>query len=96
MIDEIVAVFIEEYRMVPRKTWVSKNFGPMSKSGKRFLWVSKSRFRVIFASWVFDFFYQRISESRICRFLFPFDLQESKFFRDHCIAYRTEPCRLRQ
>ena len=56
MIDEIVAVFIEEYRMVPRKTWVSENFGPMSKSGKRFLWVSKSRFRAIFTSWVFDFF----------------------------------------
>ena len=43
--------------MVPRKTWVSENFGPMSKSRKRFLWVSKSRFRAIFASWVLDFFF---------------------------------------
>ena len=72
MIDEIVAVFIEEYRMVPRKTWVSENFGPMSKSRKHFC-VLGSRV----------FFNQRISGSWICRFLFPFGLQESKFFRDH-------------
>ena len=43
MIDEIVAVFIEEYRMVLRKTWVSENFGPMSKSRKHFC-VLGSRF----------------------------------------------------
>ena len=96
MIDEIVAVFIEEYRMVPRKTWVSENFGPMAKSGKRFLWSQSLVFERFLGLGFSIFFYQRISESRICRFLFPFDLQESKFFRDHCIAYRTEPCRLRQ
>ena len=31
--------------MVARKTWVSKNFGPISKS--HIWWVSKSRFWVI-------------------------------------------------
>ena len=36
------------WRIVPRKTWVSENFGPISKSRKRFLRVSKSRFRVFF------------------------------------------------
>ena len=36
------------WRMVPRKMWVSENFGPISKSQERFLRVSKSRFRVFF------------------------------------------------
>jgi len=42
-----------EYRMVPRKTLVSQNFGPISKSRKPFWCVSKSRFRVISESWFF-------------------------------------------
>ena len=50
-----------EYRMVPQKTLVSQNFGPISKSRKRFWCVSKSRFRVIFASRSLDFFYARRS-----------------------------------
>ena len=33
--------------MVPRKTWVSENFGRISKSRKRFWWVSKSRFFMV-------------------------------------------------
>ena len=36
-----------------------------------------------------------VLESRICRFLFPFGLQESKFSEITGIAYRTEPCRIR-
>ena len=47
---------LEAGRMVPRKWWVSENFGSISKSPKQFVWVSKYRFRVIFASRSLDFF----------------------------------------
>ena len=40
----------EGYRMVLRQTCVSENFGAISKSEKRFGWVSKSRVRVTFTS----------------------------------------------
>ena len=33
--------------MLPRKTWVSENFGKISKSRKRFWLVSKSRFFMV-------------------------------------------------
>ena len=33
--------------MVPWKSWVSKNFGPISESRKRFCRVSESRFHLV-------------------------------------------------
>ena len=47
---------LEGGRMVPRKWWVSENFGSISKYPKQFVWGSKYRFRVIFASRSLDFF----------------------------------------
>ena len=44
------------WRMVPRKTWISENFGKISKSRKRFWEVSKSRFGMFF---FFTFFESR-------------------------------------
>ena len=66
--------------MVPQKTLVSENFGLISKSRKRFLRVSKSRFCMFFCT----------SESRIFLptglvvsdfflFLFLFRFQKSNF-----------------
>ena len=53
-------------------------FSPISKSRKRYWWVSKSRFRVIFPSWSLNFFADVSQESRICRFfLNPFGLHKS-------------------
>ena len=63
--------------MVTQETWVWEKFGPISKSWKRFWWVSKSRFRVIF---------------RICVFFFSFRLvfKVSNFSEFMDSAYRTE------
>ena len=47
--------YIRGCRMVPRKTWVSESFGRISKSLKRFWWVSKSRFFMV----CFSFFESR-------------------------------------
>ena len=80
--------------MVPRKTLVSQNFGPISKFRKRFLCVSKSetRFWVIFAPRSLEFFFVLCrKESRICRFFgFPFGLQKLSFSEIMGTAYRTE------
>ena len=65
--------------MVPRKTWVSENFGQILKARKRFLCVSKSRFLMIFASRSLESFYRGVSKSQICRLSFPFGLKESNF-----------------
>ena len=82
-----------------RRKNVGLNFGPVSKPRKSFWWISKSRVRVTFASRSLEFFFfslfcRRVSESRICRFFFPFGLQESNFWeftRVHAdTAYRTE------
>ena len=67
----------ETYFIVARKTCVSENFGPVSKSWKPFWWVSKSRFRVIFAS-------------RICLLFFLYGLKESNFSEFMGAACRTE------
>ena len=65
------------WRMVPRKTWVSENFGPISKSRKRFLRVSKSRFLVFFCA----------SESRI---FLPTGLGFSDFFSFFVFVWFSE------
>ena len=77
---------LEGHRTV-RRWWlglVGLNFGPISKLGKSFWWISKSRIRVIFVSrslaFFSVFFGRGISESRICRFFFPFGLQESNYW----------------
>ena len=67
----------ETYFIVARKTCVLENFGPVSKSWKRFWWVSKSRFRVIFAS-------------RICLLFFLYGLKGSNFSEFMGTACRTE------
>ena len=76
--------------MVPRKTWVSENFGQILKSRKRFSCVSKSRFLMIFASRSLESFYRGVSKSQICRLSFPFGLKESSFSEFMGTAYRTE------
>ena len=63
----------KRYRMLPRKTRVSENFGPISKSWKCFWWVS---------------------ESRICRFFFPFRLQENFFFKSRTLILKVGSRRL--
>ena len=68
--------------MVPQKTLVSQNFGPISKSRKRFWCVSKSRFRVIFESRSLDFFLMPGGVSNLSFFLSVWS-SEVDFFRDH-------------
>ena len=69
--------YTKGWRMVPRKTWVLENFGPISKSRKRFLRVSKSRFRVFFCA----------SESRI---FLPTGLGVSDFFSFFVFVWFSE------
>ena len=67
-----------------RRKNVGLNFGPISKPGKSFWWISKSRIRVIFVSRSLEFFSvffgRGVSESRICHFFFPFGLQEWNYW----------------
>ena len=68
------------WRMVPRKMWVSENFGPISKSQERFLRVSKSRFRE---------FFLRLGGS-IFLSIFLFGLQKSNFSEFRGTPYGNE------
>ena len=70
--------------MVPRKTLVSQNFGPISKLRLVFGWFLRLG--------VLNFFFVLCrKESRICRFFgFPFGLQKSTFSEIMGTAYRTE------
>ena len=60
------------------KTWVSENFGPISKS-EAFLMGLKVSFSGDFGSRSLEFCRPRVSGSRICRFFFPVGPQESSF-----------------
>ena len=46
-----------EYRMLPRKTWDSENFGLILRSRKGFSWVATSPFRVISSFWSLYFLF---------------------------------------
>ena len=83
MIDEIVAVFIEGIEWYLEKRGSRKILARSRNLGSAFDGFRNLVFERFLRLGVSIFFYQRISESQICRFLFPFGLQESKCFRDH-------------
>ena len=69
--------------MVPQKTWVSENFGPISKTLEVFLMGFEVSFSSDFCLGVSNFFADRSRSIRFFHFFFPFGLQESKFGRVH-------------
>ena len=69
------------WRMVPRKTWVSENFGPISKSRQRFLRVSKSCFRVFFCASESRIFFTDRSRSLGFSYFVVVWFSEVEFFR---------------
>ena len=54
--------------MVPRKSWISKIFDPISKSRQLLRRVTKSRFSCVSFGLGVSNFFRKVSESRICVF----------------------------
>ena len=98
MIDEIVAVFIEGYRMVPRKGSVGLGkFWPDLEISEALLMGLEVSFWSDFCVLESRFFFTKGSRSLVfVVFYFRLVFRSRKFSEITGIAYRPEPCRLRQ